>query len=289
MLNGQYVGCTTGFSQSDKTDIFIPNQKVDVSNTPYLQRLADIRLIVQQEDELNLIESMPTQHMPNPNNFLLIDMNVIERALQNDDIQYFGFVVPKYGFRAQTTLIYCNKRWSDGSILTASEVASFYMGWLSLEYFRYIQPSGISLGTDFSILPSEIGFETDLSIANMGVSSKQGDLRQLFLQTIGEDYIVLHKMEDINNLPSVTPVDVLIYLSNIKDAGLNYHNYDSFDTSRLKYQGLFGRDIGNNLLFDMWQAILPPNDARYATSYLGKLNWTPIGMDDNGNYTLTFK
>lgn len=45
MLNGQYVGCTTGFSQSDKTDIFIPNQKVDATATPYLQRLVAVDLI----------------------------------------------------------------------------------------------------------------------------------------------------------------------------------------------------------------------------------------------------
>lgn len=45
MLNGQYMGCTTGFSQSDKTDIFIPNQKVDTDTTPYLQRLVAVGLI----------------------------------------------------------------------------------------------------------------------------------------------------------------------------------------------------------------------------------------------------
>lgn len=52
MLNGQYVGCTTGFSQSDKTDIFIPNQKVDATATPYLQRLVAVNLIkVEQTSE----------------------------------------------------------------------------------------------------------------------------------------------------------------------------------------------------------------------------------------------
>lgn len=52
MLNGQYVGCTTGFSQSDKTDIFIPNQKVDATATPYLQRLVAVDLIkVEQTGE----------------------------------------------------------------------------------------------------------------------------------------------------------------------------------------------------------------------------------------------
>lgn len=52
MLKGQYVGCTTGFSQSDKTDIFIPNQKVDATATPYLQRLVAVDLIkVEQTGE----------------------------------------------------------------------------------------------------------------------------------------------------------------------------------------------------------------------------------------------
>lgn len=52
MLKGQYVGCTTGFSQSDKTDIFIPNQKVDADTTPYLQRLVAVNLIkVEQTSE----------------------------------------------------------------------------------------------------------------------------------------------------------------------------------------------------------------------------------------------
>lgn len=52
MLNGQYVGCATGFSQSDKTDIFIPNQKVDATATPYLQRLVAVDLIkVEQTGE----------------------------------------------------------------------------------------------------------------------------------------------------------------------------------------------------------------------------------------------
>ncbi|MDO5650551.1 MAG: hypothetical protein Q4G13_00230 [Moraxella sp.] len=45
MLNGQYVGCTTGFSQSDKTDIFIPNQTINTTATPYLQRLVAVNLI----------------------------------------------------------------------------------------------------------------------------------------------------------------------------------------------------------------------------------------------------
>lgn len=49
MLNGQYVGCTTGFSQSDKTDIFIPNQKVETDTTPYLQRLEAVKLILVQQ------------------------------------------------------------------------------------------------------------------------------------------------------------------------------------------------------------------------------------------------
>lgn len=52
MLNDQYVGCITGFSQSDKTDIFIPNQKVDATATPYLQRLVAVNLIkVEQTSE----------------------------------------------------------------------------------------------------------------------------------------------------------------------------------------------------------------------------------------------
>lgn len=61
MLNGQYVGCTTGFSQSDKTDIFIPNQKVDATATPYLQRLVAVDLIkVEQVGEpVPIIEPMP--------------------------------------------------------------------------------------------------------------------------------------------------------------------------------------------------------------------------------------
>lgn len=52
MLNGQYVGCTTGFSQSDKTDIFIPNQTINTTATPYLERLVAVNLIkVEQTSE----------------------------------------------------------------------------------------------------------------------------------------------------------------------------------------------------------------------------------------------
>lgn len=49
MLNGQYVGCTTGFSQSDKTDVLIPNQQITADNTPYLQRLVAVGLIKLEE------------------------------------------------------------------------------------------------------------------------------------------------------------------------------------------------------------------------------------------------
>lgn len=54
MLKGQYVGCTTGFSQSDKTDIFIPNQKVNANATPYLQRLVAVNL-VRLKDESRIV------------------------------------------------------------------------------------------------------------------------------------------------------------------------------------------------------------------------------------------
>lgn len=49
MLNGQYVGCTTGFSQSDKTNVLIPNQQITADNTPYLQRLVAVGLIKLEE------------------------------------------------------------------------------------------------------------------------------------------------------------------------------------------------------------------------------------------------
>ncbi len=59
MLNGQYVGCTTGFSQSNKTDIFIPNQSVNDHITPYLQRLVAVDLIKVEQTLSPIIPSEP--------------------------------------------------------------------------------------------------------------------------------------------------------------------------------------------------------------------------------------
>lgn len=70
MLNGQYVGCTTGFSQSDKTDIFIPNQKIDAETTPYLQRLVAVDLIKVEQPILPAVpEPLPLAESDNNDGF----------------------------------------------------------------------------------------------------------------------------------------------------------------------------------------------------------------------------
>lgn len=200
--------------------------------------------------------------------------------------------MPWYGERTHPTLVYWSKHWLEG-IKTSRDVVILFLRYLQAEYFRYLSAISVGLYNSPIYFPEvESEWETDLTIADMGVYDMQGnDLRQLLLEAIGQEHITLHKLADIGNHPDVTPCSTTIYKNDSKAHFLdfNYDNYDNFDASKLKYQGVFGTDTGDNLIFDMWQAIVPPSDNRYVTSYLGKLNWTPIGIDANGNYTMTFK
>lgn len=219
-------------------------------------------------------------------------MPKIKSALQNDSIQYFGFVAPWYGINTRPVMVYWSKYWLEG-IKTAEEVAILFLRYLHASYYKHISAIDVGLYNSPIYLPEiDSEWETDLTIANMGIYNPQrNDLRPLLLEAIGQDHLTLHKLVDINNHPDVTPCSYLVYKSDSKAHFLdfNYDDYDNFDASKLKYQGVFGIDTGDNLIFDMWQAIVPPSDNRYVTSYLGKLNWTPIGIDANGNYTMTFK
>lgn len=164
MLNGQYVGCTTGFSQSDKTDIFIPNQTINITATPYLQRLTAVGLFKTDSHSL-VINHQPIVN-PEPDGFWIASSRIDaynkagEIVKQMSDEQYLFIVLDRLD--GTSSMIYNiparqlkNSMFGHQGGFSKQANAGMFLDFSANTYseyfaeFKFVNDNGVPTGYDF--------------------------------------------------------------------------------------------------------------------------------------------